>query len=191
MIQNLDETVYERNKDDPDWKRAYDKLQESNFIFSIRNLIVHPGASVGTDETYGLKRSVRLDLYTLELEAGRMLLPYYNYDITGGHLAYSLKDEVMSFRCKSEKPVDMGHVVIHEGGTLITKNVKASHIHINIGTNSTLELSRCGYADNLSFFRVAFNWRVGNNSYVNMHLDGYYPKSLEIGNNCKVLYNGD
>lgn len=118
MIQNLDDAVYERNKDDPDWKRAYDRLLESNLIFKIRNLIVHPGAGVLTPDIYNTSKTlVRMDLDTLELEAGYMRLPYYNYnyDIKGGHLAFSRADETTILRCKSEKPVDMGHAVIHEG----------------------------------------------------------------------------
>ena len=115
MIQNLDEAVYERNKDDPDWKRAYDSLQASNSIFSIRNLIVHPGARVRAANVYRSSTNLVMDLDTLELEAGCMRLPYYNYDITGGHLAFSLANETTTLRCKSEKPVDIGHAVIHEG----------------------------------------------------------------------------
>lgn len=188
MIQNLDETVYERNKDDPHWKRAYDKLQESNLIFSIRNLIVNPGALVATEGVYSSSSPLRMDLDTLELEAGNMLLPHYTYVIKGGHLVYSFKDEVMSFRCKSEKPVDMGHIVIHEGGTLITEKVNNESIFINIGTDSTVKLSNKTY-DFYSYPRDTFNLLVGNNSYVNIQLDRCFPKSLEIGNNCKVLYS--
>lgn len=189
MIQNLDEAVYERNKDDPDWKRAYDRLQESDFIFRIRNLIVHPDAGVSTPDIYSTSKNlVRMDLDTLELEAGYMRLPYYSYAITGGHLAFSFKDEITTLRCKSEKPVDIGHAVIHEGGTLITKNANAEPIFTNIGANSTVNLST--YACNFYIYRrAAFNLQVGSNSYVNVQPDRYFPKSLEIGNNCKVLYN--
>ena len=189
MIQNLDEAVYERNKDDPDWKRAYDRLQESNLIFRIRNLIVHPGAGVLISDIYSASKNlVRMDLDTLELEAGYMRLPYYSYDITGGHLSFSFKDETTILRCKSEKPVDMGHAVIHEGGTLITENTNAEPIFTNIGANSMVKLAT--YAYNFYIYRrAAFNLQVGSNSYVNVQPDRYFPKSLEIGNNCKVLYN--
>ena len=188
MIQNLDEAVYERNKDDPDWKRAYDSLQASNLIFSIRNLIVHPGARVRAANVYRSSTNLVMDLDTLELEAGCMRLPYYNYDITGGHLAFSLANETTTLRCKSEKPVDMGHAVIHEGSTLITENTNSEPIFINIGTNSTVKLATFAY-DFYIYRRAAFNLQVGSNSYVNVQPDRYFPKSLEIGNNCKVLYN--
>lgn len=63
MIQNLDEAVYERNKDDPDWKRAYDRLQESDLIFRIRNLVVHPGARISASDVYSSSKNlVRMDL---------------------------------------------------------------------------------------------------------------------------------
>lgn len=189
MIQNLDEAVYERNKDDPDWKLAYDRLQESDLIFRIRNLVVHPGARISASDVYSSSKNlVRMDLDTLELEAGYMRLPYYNYDITGGHLAFSFTDDIMTLRCKSEKPVDMGHAVIHEGSTLITEFTKAEPILIYIGTNSTVKLSEPTYALHISP-RYPFNLQVGNNSYVNMQLDRCFPKNLEIGNNCKVLYS--
>ena len=46
------------------------------------------------------------------------------------------------------------------------------------------------YAYNFYIYRrAAFNLQVGSNSYVNVQPDRYFPKSLEIGNNCKVLYN--
>lgn len=189
MIQNLDEAVYERNKDDPDWKRAYDRLQESDLIFRIRNLVVHPGARISASDVYSSSKNlVRMDLDTLELEAGYMRLPYYNYDITGGHLAFSLTGEIMTLRCKSEKPVDIGHAVIHEGGTLITKNANAEPIFTNIGANSTVKLATYAY-DFYIYRRAAFNLQVGSNSYVNVQPDRHFPKSLEIGNNCKVLYS--
>ena len=189
MIQNLDEAVYERNKDDPDWKRAYDRLQESDLIFRIRNLIVHPGARISASDVHSSSKNlVRMDLDTLELEAGCMRLPYYNYDITGGHLAFSFTDEITTLRCKSEKPVDMGHAVIHEGSTLITKNVNAEPIFTNIGANSTVKLATYTY-DFYIYRRAAFNLKVGSNSYVHVQPDRCFPKSLEIGNNCKVLYS--
>lgn len=187
MIENLDQTVYERNKDDPDWKLAYDSLQVSNLIFRIRNLIVHPGARIGADDVYGSERSVRMDLDTLELEAGYMLLPYYTYDITGGHLAFSLKDDITTLRCKSEKPVEMGTVVMHEGSTLIADNVRYKSMFINIGTNSTLDLDMCTYTFYGSRWDASY-LKVGNNSYARLQLDASFPKSIEVGNNCKVLY---
>ena len=64
MIQNLEEAVYERNKDDPDWKRAYDRLQESDLIFRIRNLVVHPGARISASDVYSSSKNlVRINAY--------------------------------------------------------------------------------------------------------------------------------
>lgn len=188
MIETLDDTAYERNKDDPFWYNAYKTLLDSKFIFRIRNLIVHPNTVVLVEDVGFTSNPTVVDLDTLELSGYDIRFWYNKHGITGGYLAYSRKGPLSIFKCNSEKPVAIQGIVMQEGSTVVYLNEHYRDVcKITIGTNSVLKIAEGPYYG--SSWQGTHDLKIGNNSNVSIQLDGVIPTSLEIGNSCKVLYS--
>lgn len=186
---------YEENKDDPNWNDVLRKLQESQGVFKIGKLIVHPGANIDVPSHLPSKHKgeTLMDLDVLELVSGIMSV-YAVTRIKGGHLAYSEAETDIGtwyvFQCKSEKAVcdEYKGFVLKQNSELIIYADTADRVAIDLGTNSRLVLSNGipwwrGVRDPSSF-------TIGDNSQVDFNIDFFEEFHIEVGNNCKVLYTG-
>lgn len=184
---------YEENKDDPNWNAVFRQLQDSEGVFKIGKLIVHPGAKIDIPGFLPSEKRGKLimDLDVLELVSG-MLFVSDRDRLKGGHLAYSESDNAGKtqhiFQCKSKSPVcnEYRGFVLKQNSEIITYEDAANNITIDLGNNSRLIIYnsitwRLGDRDHSSF-------KIGENSQVAFDIDTYQEFHIEIGNNCKVLH---
>lgn len=183
---------YEENKEDPNWNAVLRKLQESQGMFKIGKLIVHPGAQIEVPIFIPSEKrgNTIIDLDVLELVSGVMLV-LTKTRLNGGHLAYSEADTSVgkkySFQCKSEKPVCDEHkgFVLKQNSELITYDIATDGIAVDLGNNSRLIIYT-----SLNWWRGTrdpSSFKIGDNSQVDFNIDFYEEFHIDIGNNCKVL----
>lgn len=192
MIDKDEILNFEQNKEDPHWMAVFEELKRSRDRYRIRNLIVHPDATVlcgylQYDEVRPT-RSLVIDLDTLELVGGAFDLSHYtNNRIRGGHLVVDYKDNRCTFSCKSVASVISDQFILKKNSRCsFFENTLGYRTYCEVGENSSLDIVGRLFVEYYS--RAPTIFKIGNNSQVVFDLDTCQEFHIEIGNNCKVLH---